>query len=60
MPLPEPTDALVLLLVQLPPVGRQSSAVVSPTHTVGVPVIDPGCGFTVIVVNALQPVVGTV
>ena len=36
-----PTVALPLLLLQTPPVVVFESAVVPPTHTVGVPVITP-------------------
>jgi len=46
-PVPE-TDATVsLLLLQKPPGVLLDSGVLAPSHTVGVPVIAPGRGFTV-------------
>lgn len=54
---PDTTEAIVeLLLLHAPPLVVFVSAVVRPEHTVRVPVIAAGNGFTVNVVTALQPV----
>jgi hypothetical protein len=45
-----------LLLLQVPPPGVEPNAVVSPTHTLSVPVIVDGIALTVTVVAVLQPV----
>lgn len=56
----EPTVAMpVLPLVHVPPPGVPVSAVVEAAHTVSVPVM-VGVVFTVTVVVAAQPVLGTV
>lgn len=48
MPDEEPTVATpVALLLHVPPVGLQLSVVVDPSHTVVVPVMDPGAVVTV-------------
>jgi len=49
-----------LLLVHVPPAGVELSVVVSPTHTLVVPVIADGFGLTVIGVVIRQPVDGNV
>ena len=48
------------LLLQVPPGEDEVSVVVSPTHTLAVPVIVPGPAFTVTVAVAKQPVAVTV
>ena len=50
----------VLLLVHVPPVGEDPSAVVDPAHTTGVPEIADGNGFTVTTLVVVQPVTGNV
>jgi len=60
-PVPATTVAIaVLLLVHTPPVGELPRAVVCPSHTVGVPVIADGNGFTERTVDVLHPVTGAV
>ena len=55
-PVPEPTVALlVLLLLQVPPVVASVNAVVKPAHTLVVPVIEAGNGFTVTVIVGVLP-----
>ena len=46
----------LLLLVQVPPAVTSPSVVVKPIHTLAVPVMAPGIGFTVMVFVILQPV----
>ena len=56
---PEPVPIVatrVLLLVQLPPVAASVKDVVKPTHTLVVPVMADGNGFTVTGVVIIQPV----
>ena len=48
--------ASVLLLVQSPPAVASDKVVVSPAHTVSVPVITAGNGFTVTTVDVAQVV----
>ena len=43
------------LLVHTPPVGDEDNVVVDPVHTESVPVIAPGCTFTVTTLVAKQP-----
>ena len=43
----DPTDALVLLLLQIPPGVGSLNTAVSPWHILGVPFIATGDGFTV-------------
>ena len=57
MPEEEPIVAFELLMLQTPPPVRSPSVVVSPTHTLSVPVIDEGKGSTVMGNVAEQPVV---
>jgi hypothetical protein len=57
IPVEEPTVALaVVLLVHVPPVVELKSVVVPPAHTLSVPPIAAGRGFTVIDVVLWQPV----
>ncbi len=52
MPDSEPTVATaVRLLIQVPPPTELDKEVVPPTHKLAVPVIAPGVGITVTVVN---------
>ena len=44
------------LLLQVPPAVASLSEVVKPTHTLAVPLIEPGSAFTVTTVVVLQPV----
>ena len=46
---------LVVPLAQVPPLVASLSTAVLPTHTVPLPVIDPGSGFTVTSLVAVQP-----
>ena len=46
----------LLLLVHVPPPVTSISVVVKPIHTLAVPVMAPGMGFTVMVFVVLQPV----
>jgi hypothetical protein len=56
-PLSEPIVATaVLLLLHVPPVVVLLNVVVLPTHTAVMPVIAPGSGLTVIMVEVKQPV----
>ena len=56
-PVPTPTVATdVLLLLHVPVVGVLPSVVACPTHIDSEPLIVPGSGFTVIVFDAVQPV----
>lgn len=56
MPVVEPTVACDgLLLVHIPPDVAELSVVVTPVHTVVVPVIVAGSAFTVIVLVARAP-----
>lgn len=56
IPVNDPTVAKpVLLLVHVPPALVLLKAVVNPAHTLVVPVIDAGGGFTVTVVVAMHP-----
>jgi hypothetical protein len=52
----EPTVELPLLLVHTPPGGVAVNVVVNPTHTLAVPEIDDGDGFTVTTVVVKHPV----
>ena len=54
MPVDEPTLALPLLLLHVPPAGVEFNVVVAPTHTFSVPVIAVGFGFTVTGVVTVQ------
>lgn len=55
---PEFTEAIEeLLVLQVPPEGVHPIEIVLPVHTDVGPVIEPGCGFTVITVVMVQPVV---
>ena len=54
-PVPNPIVPLPLLAVQVPP-PASVNAVVKPTHTVRVPVMDAGSGFTVTTAVIIQPV----
>ena len=56
-PVPSTVAFGVLLLVHNPPPVTSLSCVVNPTHTLVVPVIDEGKGFTVIVLYPVHPVV---
>jgi hypothetical protein len=56
IPLEDPTNALPLLLLQVPPAGVAFNVEVKPIHTEAVPVIAEGLGFTVIVISEKQPV----
>jgi len=56
VPVEEPIVALAVLLIHVPPVVPSVRVVVSPEHTYPVPLIAVGVVFTVIVVDALQPV----
>jgi len=56
MPDVEPTVALLLLLLQVPPVVVSLRVVVALMQTCAVPVISPGSGFTVTVAVTVQPV----
>ena len=56
IPVDDPTIALMLLLVQVPPEGVEFKVVVNPTQTSGVPVIIDGLGLIVITVLSKQPV----
>ena len=56
-PVEEPTVDMVPEVLQVPPVLSSVSVVVSPRHTTGMPVIEAGNGFTVIVEVVTQPVV---
>jgi hypothetical protein len=56
MPLVDPTAALVLLLLQLPPAEASLSVVEDPMHTLDAPVITAGSGLTVTVTPVVQPV----
>jgi hypothetical protein len=57
IPVELPTEATVLLLlVHVPPDIVLLNIVVCPEHTVGVPVLAGGTGFTVITVVIGQPV----
>lgn len=60
IPVTSPVDEftvaiLVLAVLQVPPVSASESSVVYPVHTVFIPVIAPGIGFTVTVLVAKQP-----
>ena len=56
VPVAEPTVAFdVLLLLHVPLPVTSVNAVVSPIHTVPVPVMPEGTELTVIVVAAVQP-----
>ena len=56
-PVVEPTvPTAVLLLLHVPPAVPSVNVVVKPTHTVIVPVITPGNGFTVTTAVMIQPV----
>ena len=54
--MPVPTPALVLLALHTPLPVVQLSVVVNPAHTIIVPVIAAGTGFTVTVFVLMQPV----
>jgi hypothetical protein len=55
IPVDEPIVAIdVLPLIQVPPLVALLKAVVPPTQTVGVPVMDAGNGLTVTIVVTLQ------
>ena len=57
MPVVTPTDALALPELQVTPPGvALLSVVVCPSHTVSVPVMAVGSGFTTIACVAAQPV----
>ena len=58
IPVEDPTVALPLLLLHVPPAGVEFSVVVAPTHTVGFPVMVVGFGLTVTMVGValIQPV----
>jgi hypothetical protein len=57
IPLLDPTVAVaVLLQVHIPPVGKQLCVVAEPTHTLLLPVMAEGTGFTVMPFVAMQPV----
>ena len=56
IPEAEPTDALALLLVHVPPVIRSLSIIVDPGQTFKVPVIAGGTASTVTTKVAVQPV----
>ena len=58
MPEEEPTVALVLLLLQVPPAVASVSVIVAPSQTEELPEIDGGVGFTVTVtvVVFVQPI----
>ena len=56
-PVDEPIVAFALPLLHVPPVTRSLSVVVAPAHTLAVPAMAVGTGFTVIGLVAMQPVV---
>ena len=56
IPVTEPIVALPLLLVQVPPAVASVNAVVKPKHTVKVPDMAEGKGFTVTTAVMIQPV----
>ncbi len=57
IPVPVPTEAIaLLLLLQLPKPEASARFVVRPVHTVPVPVMATGDGFTVTTVVVRQPV----
>jgi len=51
---------VVLPLLHTPPVVRSLNVVVAPGHTLSVPVMINGKGFTVTVARAVQPVAAAV
>lgn len=56
MPVVEPMSALVLLLLQVPPVVASVNVVVPPaSQTVAVPAMAAGAVFTVMVMVVVQP-----
>ena len=56
IPVDDPTVALPLLLLHVPPAGVEFNVVVRPTQTFNVPVIAVGFGFTVTTAVLIQPV----
>lgn len=54
-PDPETIPIDVLLLTQTPPEGKELNVVVKPSHTISVPLMTPGSGFTVIVIVVKHP-----
>ena len=47
IPVADPTETLVLAVVQVPPAGVDNKVVVSPAHTLATPVIAVGNGLIV-------------
>jgi hypothetical protein len=56
MPVSDPTVAIVLLLLHVPPAGASVNAVDDPVHIAVTPTIADGNGLTVKFVVILQPV----
>ena len=56
MPVDDPTVALPLLLLHVPPAGVEFNVVVNPTQTFNVPVILVGFELTVTIAMLIQPV----
>ena len=56
IPVDDPTVALPLLLLHVPPAGVEFNVVVKPTQTLKTPVIAVGFGFTVTMAVLIQPV----
>jgi hypothetical protein len=57
IPVVSPTVAIAVLpLLQVPPPVPSASVVVAPVHTVVMPVIPAGDGYTVIAIAIVQPV----
>ena len=55
-PVAEPAVALVLPLLHVPPTVASIKVTVDPAHIADTPVIAEGTGFTVMVVEVVQPV----